>query len=151
MPRQAAKNTKKNYTSAVGRRREAVARVRLYSGSSVEAFGNVWKKGDIVINGKPIQEYFAFKGYTSLYKKLLNAAEGSDAYIFTVRVTGGGPAGQLDGVVHGIARALDKMNPEKYHSILRDNGYLTRDPRVRERRKVGTGGKARRKKQSPKR
>ena len=66
-------------------------------------------------------------------------------------VAGGGLSGQLDAAVLGMARALDKLDPEKFHPILRSKGYLTRDPRTRERRKVGMGGKARRKKQSPKR
>jgi len=72
-------------------------------------------------------------------------------YYVTVKVVGGGKNGQLDAVVHGIARAFDKADREKFRPPLKRAGLLTRDARVRERRKVGTGGKARRKKQSPKR
>lgn len=72
-------------------------------------------------------------------------------FIFTIKVVGGGVNGQLDAMIHGMARALDKQDSDTYHDILKEGGYLTRDARVRERRKVGTGGKARRKKQSPKR
>ncbi len=60
-------------------------------------------------------------------------------------------AGQLDAIVLGIARVLNEYDKEKYRPVLKTKGYFTRDARIRERRKVGTGGKARRKKQSPKR
>jgi len=143
----------KNYISAVGRRREAVARVRLYSTSSVKVAvdGAEAKKGDIVVNGKQISDYFKFFAYAPSYNKILVDTGVSGKYIFSVKVAGGGQAGQVDAVVMGIARALDKFDTEKFHKILRDNGYLTRDPRTRERRKVGNAGKARRKKSSPKR
>lgn len=72
-------------------------------------------------------------------------------YSLTIKVEGGGKSGQLEAVVHGISRALQLLDKEKFRPILKKKGFLTRDARVRERRKVGTGGKARRKKQSPKR
>ena len=72
-------------------------------------------------------------------------------YFFTAKVAGGGKEGQIEAIIHGIARALVKLNAEKFRVILKKNNLLTRDPRVRLRRMVGTGGKARRKKQSPKR
>lgn len=144
--------TSKNYAVAVGRRREAVARVRIYTGGGkVEVFGEERKRGDMVVNGKPITEYFKFATFTPRYTKILEEAGVFGKYVISARVTGGGLSGQLDALVHGIARALDKLDKEKYHKMLSDKGYLTRDPRTRERRKVGTGGKARRKKQSPKR
>ncbi|OGH12192.1 MAG: 30S ribosomal protein S9 [Candidatus Levybacteria bacterium RIFCSPHIGHO2_01_FULL_40_10] len=142
----------KNYISAVGRRREAVARVRLYTvGSKVQLDGKELKKGDMFVNGKPVNEYFKFFAYAPSYNKILVDTETSGKYIFTIKVVGGGLSGQIDAAVLGIARTLDKLDKEKFHSILRSKGYLTRDPRIRERRKVGMGGKARRKKQSPKR
>lgn len=143
----------KNYTLAVGRRREAVARVRLYTAtnSKITVNGVEAKKGDIIVNGKAITEYFNFFAYGPTYNKILVDTETSGKYIFSVRVAGGGLSGQADAIVLGIARALDKLDKDKFHKILRDNGYLTRDPRVRERRKVGNAGKARRKKSSPKR
>lgn len=145
------KSSSKNYTLAVGRRREAVARVRIYNTASAQIFGEERKRGDIVVNTKPIAEYFRIASYAPKYKKILDDAGISGKYIISVRVVGGGLSGQLDAVIHGIARALDILDSEKYHKMLRDKGYLTRDARTRERRKIGTGGKARRKKQSPKR
>jgi small subunit ribosomal protein S9 len=74
-----------------------------------------------------------------------------DRFVTTIHVTGGGKSGQLDDIVHGISRALNLMNTEEYRPTLKAKGLLTRDPRTRERRMVGTGGKSRRAKQSPKR
>lgn len=144
-------NSNKNYTVATGRRREAVARVRIYNGASAQIFGEERKRGDIVVNGKPVAEYFRFATFGPKYTQILEETGVNGKYIVSARVIGGGIAGQLEAMIHGIARALDKLDSEKYHKILSDKGYLTRDPRTRERRKVGTGGKARRKKQSPKR
>ncbi len=141
-----------HFVLSVGRRREAVARVRIYDGSAkTEVFGEERKRGDIIVNKKPIAEYFRITSFAPKYKKILEEAGVDGKYIISARVTGGGLAGQLDAIIHGIARALDKMDPEKYHSLMREKGYLTRDPRTRERRKVGNAGKARRKKSSPKR
>ncbi len=69
----------------------------------------------------------------------------------SIKVLGGGAASQLGAVIHGIARALDKVDKDKFHSSLKDAGLLTRDARVKERRKFGNAHKARAKKQSPKR
>ncbi|EKD80605.1 MAG: 30S ribosomal protein S9 [uncultured bacterium] len=66
-------------------------------------------------------------------------------------MAGSGKAGQLDAVVHGIARALSLLDREAYRGILKSAGLLTRDARAKQRRMIGTGGKSRRKKQSPKR
>ncbi len=146
------KNTK-NYIFAVGRRREAVARVRLYNpgNGKVQINGVEYKKGDVVVNGKPIQEYFRFFALAPKYNKILRDTDTSDKFVFSAKVEGGGISGQIEALVHGIARVLDKLDKEAYHQILKDNSYLTRDPRTRERRKVGNAGKARRKKSSPKR
>jgi small subunit ribosomal protein S9 len=145
------KKSSKNFTLGVGRRREAVARVRIYNSASAQVFGEERKRGDIIVNEKPIAEYFRVTSYAPKYGKILEDANISGKYIISARIIGGGLSGQLDALIHGIARALDKLDSEKYHKILSDKGYLTRDPRTRERRKIGTGGKARRKKQSPKR
>ncbi|MFI5265509.1 MAG: 30S ribosomal protein S9 [Candidatus Levyibacteriota bacterium] len=143
----------KNYIHAVGRRREAVARVRLYNPTNgkVEVFGEERKRGDIIINKKLIAEYFNFPAYGPKYKKIFEMTGVDGKYIFSARVVGGGLSGQLDAFIHGVARVLDKLDSEKHHKTLSDAGYLTRDPRTRERRKVGNAGKARRKKSSPKR
>lgn len=147
------KNQKRDYTFAVGRRRSAVARVRLYD---TLREGMTWnnleiKKGDIIVNEKPIAEYFSGDLNRYRYSEPLRVANAQNKFTFTIRVEGGGPAGQLDAVIHGLARALSSFDTDSYRKVLKTKGFLTRDARVRERRKVGTGGKARRAKQSPKR
>lgn len=145
--------TKKDYTFAVGRRREAVARVRLYTDVKPESkWGQLEiKKGELFVNEKPISEYFSSDIARRVYSEPLRVVNAQNKYAFTIKVVGGGHAGQLDAVVAGIANVLAKFDPEEYRPILKKKGFLTRDARIRERRKVGTGGKARRRKQSPKR
>jgi small subunit ribosomal protein S9 len=135
-----ARRKKPNYTYAVGRRRSAAARVRLYKG-----------KGENVVNEKPIEKYFPGVVNKDKWIKPFKILDVADKYYVTVKVVGGGLQGQLDAVVHGISRAFDALDREKFRPVLKKAGLLTRDARVRERRKVGTGGRARRKKQSPKR
>lgn len=153
MPEETKTKQNKSYISAVGRRREAVARVRLYNPTNgkVEVFGEERKRGDIIINKKPVAEYFRVTAYAPKYKKIFEEVGVDGKYIFSARIVGGGPSGQLEAFIHGVARVLDKMDKEAFHKKLSDGGYLTRDPRTRERRKVGNAGKARRKKSSPKR
>jgi len=145
--------TAKNYIATVGRRKEAVARVRLYNPSNgkVTVNGSDYKKGDFIVNGKMVNEYFGFVGFAPRYNNIFKETDTDGKYVISAKVTGGGLSGQFDAVIHGVARALDALDSEKHHKILREKGYLTRDARIRERRKVGMGGKARRKKQSPKR
>ena len=131
---------KKDYTYAVGKRRSATARVRIYRG-----------KGEILINDKPADKYFPASVYKDTWIKPFKVVDASDKFYATVRVAGGGLQGQVDAVVHGIAKALIKLDSDNFRGPLKRAGLLTRDPRVRERRKSDTGGKARRKKQSPKR
>ncbi len=135
-----ARKKKINYIYAVGRRRSASARVRLFKG-----------KGKNLVNQQPIEKYFPGKINEEVWAKPFRLTETLGKYYVTVKVVGGGKNGQLGAVVHGIARALALANREKFRPPLKKAGLLTRDPRIRERRKVGTGGKARRKKQSPKR
>lgn len=143
----------KDYISAIGRRKEAVARVRIYP-QVKEGF--VWeekevKKGDIWVNGIAAEHYFdGIKGAMHI-AELLRVTNTVNRFAVTVKVSGGGKRGQLDAAIHGIARAMSEFDKEVLRPILKKRKYLTRDPRVRERRKVGTGGKARRQKQSPKR
>jgi|SRR3989344_1981511 len=148
-----AKNNKKEYIVAVGRRREAVARVRLYPDLKEDL---LWgetpvKKGEIFVNKKPIEQYFSLPSEQVVYKEPLRVTNTLNKYIMTIVVNGGGRSGQLGAVIHGISRVLIKIDSEKFRPILKKKGFLTRDSRTRERRKVGTGGKARREKQSPKR
>lgn len=143
---------KKGYISAVGRRKEAIARVRLYEDIKT---GVVWadqivKKGEIYVNQKPIDDYFTIESQRIAYKEPLKTTNTLNRYAITIKVSGGGKSGQLDAVIHGISRALQSGQPS-YRPALKKKGFLTRDSRVRLRRNVGTGGKARRKKQSPKR
>lgn len=148
------KNAPKDYVFAVGRRKESVARVRLYENVKADlSWGEQpVKKGDILVNEKPIAEYFSGEVSRRLYTEPLRVTNAHQKnFAFTIKIAGGGPSGQLQATVAGIANALNKLNPEEYRATLKKKGFLTRDPRVRERRAVGTGGKARRKKQSPKR
>jgi small subunit ribosomal protein S9 len=128
-----------NYTFAVGRRRTASARVRLFRG-----------KGENTVNGKPIEEVFSGVVAMAAWKKPFGLTETSEKFYVSIKVTGGGSNSQLEASVHGIARTLAKTKKE-YRDVLKQAGLLTRDARERERRMIGTGGKARRKKQSPKR
>ena len=135
-----AKKKKKDYTYAVGRRRSAAARVRLFKG-----------KGQNMVNQVPIGEYFPGAVNETKWQKPFRVTDTTEKYFVTAKVLGGGRQGQLGAVVHGIARAFNELNEEKFRTPLKKAGLLTRDARTRERRKVGMGGKARRKKQSPKR
>ena len=129
-----------SYISAVGRRKTAVARVRLYL-----------KPGEITVNDKPIGSYFPGEANKLVYLEPLKATDVMSKVSATIKVSGGGLKGQLVAVVHGLSRALAKADVAKHRPVLKKRGFLTRDDRMRERRKVGTGGKARRQKQSPKR
>lgn len=142
----------KDFIFAVGRRRAAVARVRVYSKvpDSLKFEEIAVKKGDLVVNGRIISEYFGGVVAKTTYEEPLKIADALNKYAITAKVAGGGTASQLGAFVLGVSRALAAMN-EEIKPALRKKGLLTRDPRVRERRKVGTGGKARRTKQSPKR
>jgi small subunit ribosomal protein S9 len=131
---------KQNCIHAVGKRKEASARIRLYKG-----------KGENLVNGMAIEKYFPSEVEKSYWIKPFRVTETTDKYYITAKVVGSGKSGQLDALVLGISRALSLANPEKFRAILKRMGLLTRDSRIRERRMVGTGGKARRKKQSPKR
>src|SRR3989344_1254314 len=124
------------YISAVGRRKEAVARVRLLEGT-----------GTITVNGKPITEYFQGAVFQKLYNKPLEVSSTVGKYSVSVKVVGGGQFSQLGALIHGISRALSKVSPAIRTSLKRE-GLLTRDPRAKERRKFGNAGKARAKKQS---
>lgn len=136
-----------NYTYAVGRRKTAIARVRLYGKASVPEHAGV----QLLVNGLPAEVYFAGETNIALYRLPFTLTETLTKMSASAIVAGGGKAAQLDAVVHGLARALSLLDREAYRSILKSSGLLTRDSRTRERRKVGTGGKARRAKQSPKR
>lgn len=131
--------SKKKYFYAHGRRKEASARVRLYPG-----------KGQTIINDKAIEDYFPSAVFKTELQKPFKITQTEGKYYATIKVEGSGPKGQLGAVIHGLSRALN-IADEKHHQFLKKSGLLTRDPRVKERRKYGKAQKARKGKQSPKR
>ncbi len=134
---------KDSFYQAVGRRKQSSARVRLTISAD--------KKSDFIVNGKPGNEYFRGAFYEEIYMEPFILTETVGRFLTTVKVAGGGASGQVQAVVHGIARSLEKIDKEKYHGVLKAAGLLTRDPRKKERRKAGFAQKARARKQSPKR
>lgn len=133
------KKTKSNGVTVVGRRKEAIARVRINPG-----------QGQIIVNGKPIGEYFLGTIFQKRYTKPLEITKTLNKYTISAKVEGGGRVSQLDAVIHGISRAIAKIDPA-LRTVLKKEGLLTRDARVKERRKYGHAQKARAMKQSPKR
>lgn len=113
------------YYAAVGRRKSAVARVRLVPGT-----------GEIVVNGKPADEYFGTGVWTSQIREPLHTVNQAGRYNADVKVLGGGLAGQAGAIRHGVARALVESD-ETLRPTLRKAGFLTRDARVKERKKYG--------------
>ncbi|MDD4601065.1 30S ribosomal protein S9 [bioreactor metagenome] len=108
-----------------GRRKTSVARVRLVPG-----------EGNITINGRQVLEYFGRQTLELIVKQPLNLTETIGKYDVIAKVEGGGPAGQAGAVRHGISRALLRVDAE-YRPSLKKAGFLTRDPREKERRKYG--------------
>lgn len=132
------------YYEAVGRRKKAIARVRLYIKNLPEI-----KKGEIMVNKENIN--LIYPDYKIKFLKTpLEITNNLERFAISVKVKGGGVNSQLEAIIHGISRAL-VMVDENNKKILKKFDLLKRDSRKKERRKVGTGGKARRKKQSPKR
>ncbi len=114
------------YYEGIGRRKESTARVRLMSG-----------QGNFIVNQKPVEAYFTRLGDIEAILQPLKALDQERSqYDITVVVKGGGVTGQTDSVQLGLARALTKLNPE-YGPVMRKNGLLTRDPRIKERKKPG--------------
>jgi small subunit ribosomal protein S9 len=129
----------KNYFYALGRRKSATARVRLMNG-----------KGQIVINGKPAEEYFAnSKMILNELQKPFTVLEQNNKYDVSVVVSGGGQTGQADAIQLGIAKSLAIMN-EDLRATLKRADLLGRDPREKERKKFGLKG-ARKQRQFTKR
>lgn len=146
---------KSKYTEAVGRRRTGTARVRLYDVADKRKAVTYWdyklSPGVVLVDKKPAIEIFPSKVETSILLRPLRVTNTLDKYAVTALVSGSGKKGQLDAIVHGISRALEKINKEEYRPTLKKHGLLTRDSRMRERRKTGLAQSARAKKQSPKR
>ena len=108
-----------------GRRKSSVARVRLTQGT-----------GTITINGRDIEEYFGYETLKILVRSPFEIAERVGAYDVDVNVFGGGYTGQAGAIRHGISRALLQLDTD-YRPTLKKEGYLTRDPRMKERKKYG--------------
>ena len=119
-----AKSEKIVYTGT-GRRKSSIARVRLVEGS-----------GKITINGKDIDEFFGLETLKVIVRQPLTVTDTLDKFDVICTVKGGGFSGQAGAIRHGIARALNEANLE-YRPALKSNGFLTRDPRMKERKKYG--------------
>src|SRR3990172_11755098 len=126
-------------SSSIGRRKSAVASVRLHPGT-----------GEITVNGKKASEYFPGNFAKTRLSLPFSLLPQPVKYSVSVKTHGGGKAGQLEAVVLGISKALSLIKKDN-QIIMHTAKLLTRDHRERQRRMVGTGGKSRRKKQSPKR
>lgn len=142
-----------SYYEAVGRRKVASARVRLYvvNETSVSIGGVEVEKGAVVVNGRPVEQYFPGEVSKKMYLEPFRTTNTLGRFTVSIKVYGGGSSGQLGAVIHGISRALEKVDKEKFRPILKKKGFMTRDPRAKQRRKAGFAGKARARKQSPKR
>ena len=108
-----------------GRRKESVARVRLVPGT-----------GKVVINGRDIDDYFGLETLKVIVRQPLNATNTLGKFDVLCTVTGGGVSGQAGAIRHGVARALLKVE-DTFRATLKAAGFLTRDPRMKERKKYG--------------
>ena len=109
-----------------GRRKESVARVRLIPGN-----------GTITINGRDIDDYFGLETLKTILRQPLELTGTTGKFDVLVNVKGGGFTGQAGAIRHGIARALLEVDSESFRATLKAAGYLTRDPRMKERKKYG--------------
>ncbi len=115
----------RTYYYGTGRRKHSVARVRLYPGS-----------GAITINDRDIDDYFGLETLKLIVRQPLNLTDTTSRFDAVIRVNGGGVTGQAGAIRHGISRALLVFN-EETRPLLKKAGFLTRDPRMKERKKYG--------------
>ena len=118
--------SKKPYLYGTGRRKSSVARVHLFAGGT----------GVITINGRDIDEYFGLETLKYIVRQPLNTTDMVSKVDITATVKGGGVTGQAGAIRHGISRALLQVD-ENYRPMLKDAGFLTRDSRMKERKKYG--------------
>ena len=118
--------SKKPYQYGTGRRKSSVARVHLFEGGT----------GSITINGRDIDDYFGLETLKMVVRQPLEATATVGKVDIVANVSGGGVSGQAGALRHGIARALLSVDPA-YRTILKQAGFLTRDPRMKERKKYG--------------
>ena len=117
--------SKQQYFYGTGRRKSSVARVRVYPGS-----------GKITINGRDIDDYFGLETLKLIVRQPLALTETAEQFDIVCTVAGGGVTGQAGAIRHGLCRALLVFNPE-LRPVLKKAGFLTRDPRMKERKKYG--------------
>ena len=117
---------KSNYFYGTGRRKSSVARVRIYKGT-----------GKITINERDIDDYFGLETLKVIVRQPLNLTDTQDKFDVVCRVAGGGVTGQAGAIRHGISRALLQFDSENLRPRLKKAGFLTRDPRMKERKKYG--------------
>ena len=117
---------KTSYFYGTGRRKSSVARVRVYKGA-----------GKIIINDRPIDKYFGLETLKLIVRQPLVLTETDSKFDVVCRVAGGGVTGQAGAIRHGISRALLQYDAENLRPLLKKAGFLTRDPRMKERKKYG--------------
>ncbi len=117
------------YFYGTGRRKKSVARVRLYAGT-----------GKVTVNDRDIDEYFGLETLKLIVRQPLALTGNDEKFDVECRVAGGGVAGQAGAIRHGIARALLQYDSENLRPALKKAGFLTRDPRMKERKKYGLRG-----------
>lgn len=144
---------KATYYEAVGRRKNATARVRLYvvKEESIVIDTLTVAKGDMIVNGRPAEVYFPGEIDKKVYLEPFRTTNTIGRFAVSVHTTGGGLSGQLGATLQGISRALEKTDKEKFRPILKKRGFMTRDSRKKQRIKAGFAHKSRARKQSPKR
>lgn len=118
---------KKAYFYGTGRRKSSVARVRLFPGGT----------GEIKINNRTLDNYFGLDTLKLIIRQPLEATKTMGKFDIECTVVGGGFTGQAGAIRHGLSRALLQANEEEYRPILKAAGFLTRDPRMKERKKYG--------------
>ena len=121
-----SKTSTQEYFYGCGKRKTSVARVRLYAKG----------KGDVVVNGKPLQEYIKLRTSTGIIHAPLKLTGTTKEFDISVKVQGGGTSAQADAIRHGISRALLEYNAT-FRATLKKAGFLTRDARIKERKKPG--------------
>jgi len=128
MPDIKVSETKATQHLGTGRRKSAIARVRLATGT-----------GKILINGRAFDNYFPTESMRAMVSQPLTVTGNTDKFDAQITVTGGGPNGQAGAVRHGLARALLTVDAN-FRPVLKAEGFLTRDPRMKERKKYGQPG-----------
>lgn len=121
-----ASKSAKNYNWGTGRRKNAIARVRILPGN-----------GNITVNGKDLDSYFGLETLKLIVRQPLTVTDTLSKFDIFCNVHGGGLSGQAGAIRHGIARALNDVDSESYRPTLKKAGFLTRDSRMKERKKYG--------------